>query len=70
MALGVISGLYREHKYHFEEIPTSWFKVDVQDAIWPHMLLMYPNLNADQTKLKHVVSSNTLWDKKYMKLAN
>jgi len=44
-----------EHQYHFLDIPVSWFKVDVKEAIWPLVSLMFPNNNANQKKLKNVV---------------
>jgi len=33
MASSAIAGLGRQDQYHFLDIPTSWFKVDVKEAI-------------------------------------
>ena len=69
VASGTISGLPGEHKFHFQDIPKNWFKVDVRDAHCPNALLMFPNENADQIKVKDAVKGNTIWDGRYMKNA-
>ena len=51
VASGKVSGISREHKFHFKEILEKWFKMDVQEALLPETTLMQPNAYANQ----HVV---------------
>lgn len=69
VASGTISGLPGEHKYHHMDIPNNWFKVDVRDAQCPNALLMFPNEDAEQVKVKDAVKGNTIWDGRYIKNA-
>jgi hypothetical protein len=66
--VGAISGFGGEHMFHGSTIPDSWFKVNVREALMPEVALMFPNEAADQEK--DVVSSNAIWDQKYIKAAS
>jgi hypothetical protein len=67
VASGTISGLAREQKFHFRNIPDKWFKVDVREAHYPNASLMFPDDDADHIKVKDVLKGNTIWDRRYMK---
>jgi hypothetical protein len=56
-----------QHRFHFVEIPDSWLKVDVQEALMPNVSLMMENREAEQEKVKDAVGSCVLWNQKYMK---
>jgi hypothetical protein len=68
VALGKVSGIGREHKFHFKEIPEKWFKVDVQEALLPETTLMQPNEDADQHVVGDVVGTTVIWDQKHLKI--
>ena len=42
-ALGFISGVSREHKFHEEDIPEGWWRANVCNVLTPGVALMYPN---------------------------
>jgi hypothetical protein len=42
VAAGVVNGLGGNDKFNFNTIPNSWFKVDVNEAMYPNATLMYP----------------------------
>jgi hypothetical protein len=64
---GTVSGISGQHRFHFVEIPDSWLKVDVQEALMPNVSLMMENREAEQEKVKDAVGSCVLWNQKYMK---
>jgi hypothetical protein len=66
VAVGTVSGIGGEQKFHFREIPERWFKVDVREALQRETTLMCPNEDADQAIIGDVVG--TIWDQKFMKL--
>jgi hypothetical protein len=68
VALGKISGIGGEHKFHFKEIPEKRFKVDVQDALLPKTTLMQPNEDANQHVVGDVVGTAVIWDQKHLKI--
>jgi hypothetical protein len=68
VASGKISGIGREHKFYFKEIPEKWFKVDVQEALLPKTALMQPNEDADQHVVGDVVGTAVIWDQKHLKI--
>lgn len=70
VATGTISGVAGTHKFHFKDIPESWYKVDVKSILQPGVALMIPNDKADQTVIEHAKGSSTLWAMKYIKLAS
>lgn len=69
IASGTISGLGGKHKFHFCTIPDFCYKVDVKEAIWPLVSLMFPNKADGQVKVKDVVGSSCLWEGKFIKVA-
>ena len=69
VASGTISGISREYKFHFRDIPEKWFKVDVREAHYPNVPLMFPYEDADQLVMKDVLNGNTIWDGRLMKSA-
>jgi hypothetical protein len=69
VASRTVNGIGGEHKFHFEEIPDKWFKVDVLNAHFPNVALMFQNEDADQMLVKDVLKGNTIWDGKNMKSA-
>jgi hypothetical protein len=62
-----VSGIGREHKFHFREIPEKWFKVDVQEALLPETALMQPNEDANQHVVGDFVGTAVIWDQKHLK---
>jgi hypothetical protein len=68
VALGKVSGISGEHKFHFKEIPEKWFKVDVQEALLPETTLMQPNEDVDQHVVGDVVGTAIIWDQKHLKI--
>ena len=68
VATATISGLPGQHRYHGEEIPDTWFKVDVREILIPGVPLMYPNERGDQHNIEDTKGGNTVWDQKYLKL--
>jgi len=69
IASGVINGVGRQHKFHFVTIPKSCYRVDVKEAIWPQVSLMFPNLDDKMTKVKDIVGSAALWEVKFIKVS-
>ena len=69
VASGTISGLPGEQKFHFMDILEKWFKVNLREAYCPSALLMFPNEDAQQAKVKDAVKDNTIWDGRYIKSA-
>jgi hypothetical protein len=68
VASGIISDVGGEDKFHFNNIPDSWFKVDIDQVLLPDVALMWENADADQTKVGNVQGSNVVWNHKYLKL--
>lgn len=66
-AVGKISGILGKHKFHFQDIPENWFKIDVQDVLLPGVKLMSPNADDEHTKIEDVKGTSTVWDQKYLK---
>lgn len=66
-AVGKISGISGKHKFHFQDIPENWFKIDVQDVLLPGVKLMSPNADDEHTKIEDVKGTSTVWDQKYLK---
>jgi len=56
-----------EHKYHFENIPEGWWKVDVRTILHEGVSLMYPNEKGDQYNIEDVKGSSAMWGEKYLK---
>lgn len=69
IASGIISGLGGQDKFHFQVIQDSCYKVDVKEAIWPQVSLMFPNQMDEQTKVKDTVGSSAIWEAKFIKSA-
>jgi len=70
VAVGSVSGLYGSHKFHGAEIPSSWLKVDIHEALLPEVALMFPSAAVDMPLIEHATESPTIWDQKYVKHAN
>jgi hypothetical protein len=51
-----------EHKFHFDTILDSWFKVDIWEALVPNVAIMFPIDVANQNTIKDVVGGNAMWD--------
>jgi hypothetical protein len=66
---GFVSGFGGIDTFHFRPIPDAWLKVDVKEVTTPTAALMYPNEDADQLQMKHVLGGNTLWDERFIKRA-
>ena len=47
VALGFISSVPGEHKFHGEDIPEEWWRADVCNVLTPRVALMYPNDHAE-----------------------
>lgn len=67
LALGTVSGISKEHKWHGKDIPKGWFRVDMREILHPNMPLMVENLVMNQVKLVEVVGANVIWDSKNMR---
>lgn len=68
VAVGKISGLPGKHTYHCNDIPETWFKVDIHDILQGEVALMFPNAQGDQEVIKDVKGSCTIWSQKYLKM--
>jgi hypothetical protein len=68
VAVGKISGLPGVHKFHFRDIPPTWFKVDILEIMLPEVPLMYPMDEEGFSVVKDVKGTCTIWDQKYLKL--
>ncbi len=66
-AIGKISGMPGKHKFHFQDIPENWFKIDVHEILIPGVKLMFPSRDDEQDKIEDVKGTATLWDSKYLK---
>lgn len=66
VATGTISSFDREHKFHFNTFPDTWYKVDVQEALGPSVNFIFQILNAEEKKMKDAVETSAVWDMKYM----
>jgi hypothetical protein len=62
VAYGTISGIRGVHKFHFQVILDEWLKVDIQEALMPDVVLMFPNDTTDQNKVGDVVNGNGRWN--------
>jgi hypothetical protein len=69
VAVEFVSGFGGIDTFHFRPIPDAWLKVDVKDVTTSIAALMYPNEDADQLQVKHVLGGNTLWDERFIKRA-
>jgi hypothetical protein len=69
VAVGFVNGFGGIDTFHFRPIPDAWLKVDVKEVTTPTAALMYPNEDADQLQVKHVLGGNTLWDERFIKRA-
>jgi hypothetical protein len=69
VAVRFVSGFAGIDTFHFRPIPDTWLKVDVKEVTTPTAALMYPNEDADQHQVKHVLCGNTLWDERFIKRA-
>jgi len=47
VAMGIISGIGGEGKFHLLMIPKTWLKVDVHDILAGNTTLMYPNKDVE-----------------------
>ena len=68
VAVGKISGLPGKHKFHFIDIPETWFKVDVREILQKGVALMFPFDANDQNVIDDVRGTSTMWDQKYLKM--
>ena len=68
VAIGQISGIPGIHKFHFNDIPETWFKVDILEIMLPDVPLMMPRDDEGFSVMKDVKGTSTLWDQKYLKL--
>ena len=66
-AIGKISGIPGKHKFHFQDIPENWFKIDVHEILITGVKLMFPSRDDEQDKIEDVKGTATLWDQKYLK---
>ena len=66
-AIGKISGMPGKHKFHFQDIPENWLKIDVHEILIPGVKLMFPSRDDEQDKIEDVKGTATLWDQKYLK---
>lgn len=67
VAVGCVSGLPGEHKFHFKDIPVPWVKVDIKDTTQPTVPLMYPSPDPDMQKLGDAKGTCVIWYAKNMK---
>ena len=67
MAKGIVSGLPGEHQFHFKDIPKSWLKVDLSEIMLRKVLLLFPNLAADQELIEDVLGTSAMWHGKHVK---
>jgi hypothetical protein len=67
VALGMIDRVPKEHKFHFQETPQGWWKVDMCEVLLEGVALMFPNKVGDQHKSKDAKGSATMWVDRYMK---
>jgi hypothetical protein len=67
VALGTVSGISGQHRFHFMEIPVGWMKVDITEVLASNVMLMMENRDAEQEKVKDAVGSSVLWNQKFMK---
>jgi len=67
VALGMVSGISGEHKWHGKDIPEGWLRVEVSEALHPNTPLMVRNTKADQEKLADVVGGNVIWAGSHVK---
>jgi hypothetical protein len=68
VAVGNISGLPGKHKFHFTDIPETWFKVDVREILQKGVALMFPFHADDQNVIDDVTGTSTVWNQKYLKM--
>jgi hypothetical protein len=69
VAVGIISGIGGQDKFHCNIIPDNWFKIGVGEILVPEVPLMWENASVEQTKVGDVRGSNALWDHKHLKVA-
>jgi hypothetical protein len=69
VASGMVSGIPGSHKYHGKDIPPSWLKVDIREALQTGVHLMFPNAAADMEFVEDAKGSCAMWDQKYIKKA-
>jgi hypothetical protein len=54
--------------FYFKEILEKWFKVDVQEVLFPETTLLQPNEDVDQHVVGDVVGTVVTWDQKHLKM--
>jgi hypothetical protein len=62
VATGKINGFEGIDKFHFTSISDQWFKVDVYEALMHDVVLMFPNVDAEQERVTDVVGIAAIWD--------
>jgi hypothetical protein len=67
---GTISGVGREAKFHFVDIPDKWFKIDIWEPLLPETALMYVKEPADQYLVGDIVGTTSIWNQRYIKKAS
>jgi hypothetical protein len=60
VAVGIVSGLGRIDKFHFNTISYPWLKVDAKEVMSYNAAFMYLYKAADQNLGKNVVDNNAL----------
>ena len=68
MAIRRISRILGIHKFHLNDIPETWFKVDILEIMLLDVPLMMPRDDEGFSIMKDVKGTSTLWDQKYLKL--
>ena len=68
VAIGRISRILGIHKFHFNDILETWFKVDILEIMLPDVPLMMPKDDEGFSVMKDVKDTSILWDQKYLKL--
>jgi hypothetical protein len=70
VASSKVSDQWGLEKFHDATIPKFWFKVDVAIVHMLEIPLMHPHKADDQAIVGDVVSTCTLWNWKYVKIAS
>ena len=65
----VVSGIGCIDKFHGSAFLKTWFKVDVKEALYLNVPLLYPLKASDQNVFKDAMGSNTLWDERLIRKA-
>ena len=67
VASGIVSGVWGIDKFHFKEIPHSFYKVDVTKVQVGDAPLMHPHAEGDQFVLGDVIGGSVIWSQKLLK---